>query len=123
MKQVLQHILRHKREYAERPFFRFLRDDALTPRARLAFFPCMAPFIMAFGDLNRHVLRDEESDDPWQRILNAHSREDDHHWPWYLEDYAKLGFDTPAAPSVPATPSMSAPARRKSHGTGASHTA
>ena len=99
MKQVLQHILRHKREYAERPFFRFLRDDALTPRARLAFFPCMAPFIMAFGDLNRHVLRVEPTADAHQLRVNAHTFEDDHHWPWYLEDWVKLGHDAPRRPS------------------------
>jgi len=42
----------------------------------------MAPFILAFSDLSRFVLRDEASKDPHQ-----------HHWPWYLEDFTKLGFD------------------------------
>jgi hypothetical protein len=55
----------------------------------------MAPFILSFGDLNRHVLRLEPSSDPYQRIINAHTYEDDHHWPWYLEDFAKLGHDRP----------------------------
>ena len=53
----------------------------------------MAPFILAFGDLNKHVLRDETSTDPYQKMVNAHSHEDDHHWPWYLDDFALLGFD------------------------------
>jgi hypothetical protein len=26
-------------------------------------------------------------------MVNTHSFEDDHHWPWYLEDFTKLGFD------------------------------
>lgn len=98
MKTVLQHILRRKREYARAPFFDFLRDERLTVAERLAFYPCMAPFILAFGDLNRYVLRDEPSDDPHQRIINAHTHEDDHHWPWYLEDFAKLGHDRPGRP-------------------------
>ncbi len=98
MKTVLQHILRRKRAYARLPFFDFLRDDTLPVRDRLAFSPCMAPFILSFGDLNRFVLRVEPSDDPHQRMLNAHSHEDDHHWPWYLEDFAKLGHDVPASP-------------------------
>ena len=98
MKTVLQHILRRKREYARAPFFDFLRDESLSVGERLAFYPCMAPFILAFGDLNRYVLRDEPSDDPHQRIINAHTYEDDHHWPWYLEDFAKLGHDQPAHP-------------------------
>jgi hypothetical protein len=93
MKHVLQHILRRKRAYAELPFFDHLRDDTLPARARLAFFPCMAPFIMSFGDLNRHMLRVEPTDDPYLAMINAHTYEDDHHWPWYLEDFVKLGHD------------------------------
>lgn len=98
MKPVLQHIFSRKRAYARLPFFDFLRDDTLAVRERLAFYPCMAPFILSFGDLNRYVLRVEPSDDPHQRMLNAHSHEDDHHWPWYLEDFAKLGHDAAATP-------------------------
>lgn len=99
MKPVLKHIQGHKRRYAALPFFAFLRDDRLSPHERLAFFPCMAPFIMSFGDLNRHVMREEPTDDPYQKMLNAHSVEDDHHWPWYLEDFAKLDHDQPRAPT------------------------
>lgn len=93
MKNVLKHIFRRKREYSHLPFFDFLRDDSLSATGRLSFFPCMAPFILSFGDFNRHVLRTEPTSDPYLQMLNAHSYEDDHHWPWYLEDYAKLGHD------------------------------
>jgi hypothetical protein len=99
MKPVLQHILQRKRHYAALPFFDFLRNDTLGIAERLAFYPCMAPFIMSFGDLNRHVLRVEPSSDPHQQLINAHTHEDDHHWPWYLEDFSKLGFDVAALPS------------------------
>jgi hypothetical protein len=99
MKTVLQQILRLKHRYQTRPFFDFLRDERLTPRQRLAFFPCMAPFILAFGDLNRHVLREEPTSDPHQHLINQHTLEDDHHWPWYLEDLTKLGHDAPRPPS------------------------
>ncbi len=103
MKSVLVHILRRKRDYAKLPFFDFLRDASIAPRERLAFMPAMANFIMDFGDFNRHVLRDDSADDhPYQRMLNQHAREDDHHWPWYLEDFVKLGFDT----DVPASEVM-----------------
>lgn len=93
MKPVLQHILKLKRDYARLPFFDFLRDETLSARERLAFFPCMASFIMSFGDLNRYVLRVEPSGDVHQKMINAHTYEDDHHWPWYLEDWVKLGHD------------------------------
>ena len=82
-----------KRAYSTLPFFDFLRDDSIPPRERLGFVPCMAPFIMDFGDLNTYVLRDESSDDPHQVLVNLHSYEDDHHWPWYLEDLTLLGHD------------------------------
>lgn len=100
MKPVLQHTFQLKQRYARLPFFDFLRDAGRPAAARLSFLPGMAPFILAFGDLNRYVLRVEPTTDPWQAMINAHTYEDDHHWPWYLEDYAKLGHDlTPQAPS------------------------
>jgi len=93
MKPILQHIFWLKREYARLPFFEHLRNDKLSAVERLSFFPCMAPFILSFGDLNRYVLRVEPTTDPYQAMINAHTYEDDHHWPWYLEDFAKLGHD------------------------------
>ena len=93
MKAVMRELAQAKRHYSKLPLFEFLRCESIAPRDRLAFFPCMAPFILAFSDLNRFVLRDEASLDTHQHLVNEHTREDDHHWPWYLEDLAKLGFD------------------------------
>jgi hypothetical protein len=93
MKRILVEILKEKKQYATLPFFSFLRDERLTPRQRIAFYPHMAYFILAFGDLNALVLRRDSDGDPLQDLVNAHTREDDHHWAWYLEDYRKLGFD------------------------------
>ncbi len=93
MKAVLRELAQAKRHYSKLPFFEFLRCESIAPRDRLAFFPAMAPFILAFSDLNRFVLRDEASRDPYQQLVNDHTEENDHHWPWYLEDLGKLGFD------------------------------
>jgi hypothetical protein len=93
MKQVLRHIFGKKRSYAQLPFFTWMRDEGLGARERLAFYPCMAPFILGFGDLNKFVLRADRPGDALQDMVNAHTLEDDHHWPWYLEDFRKLGFD------------------------------
>lgn len=79
MKSVSQHILRRKRDYTRLPFFDFLRDNGLSPRQRLSFFPCMMPFILSFGDPNRHVMRTEPTDDSYLKMINAHTYEDDHH--------------------------------------------
>jgi hypothetical protein len=99
MKEVLRHIFDKKRAYSTLPLFEWMRDERLDPRERLAFYPCMAPFILSFGDLNKFVLREEHPADVYQEMVNAHTREDDHHWPWYLEDFAKLGFDAQIPPS------------------------
>src|SRR5688572_26780725 len=93
MRTVMKEIFQAKKRYSMLPLFEFMRDEALTPRERLGFFPCMAPFILAFGDLNKYVMRDERSNDRHQHLVNAHTYEDDHHWPWYLEDMTALGFD------------------------------
>lgn len=93
MKTILAAIMKHKKAYAKLPLFQFLRNEELSAWERVAFYPCMAGFILSFGDLNRYVMRDETSTDPLQKLVNEHSYEDDHHWPWYLEDLSKLGFD------------------------------
>jgi hypothetical protein len=93
MHTVMQAIFRAKKNFGKEPFFAFLQDDSRSVRDRLEFYPCMAHFILAFGDLNKYVLRDNLSLDPHQQMVNAHTYEDDHHWPWYLEDLANLGFD------------------------------
>jgi len=93
MKAVMRELAQAKRHYSGLPLFEFLRTGSIPARDRLAFYPCMAPFILAFSDLNRFVLRDAASDDPYQKLINELTYEDDHHWPCYLDDFAKLGFD------------------------------
>jgi len=97
MKAVMRELAQARRHYSRLPLFEFLRTESIAPRDRLAFYPCMAPFILAFSDLNRFVLRVENSQDPHQLLINEHTHEDDHHWPWYLEDFTKLGFDRTAS--------------------------
>lgn len=99
MKAVLKKIFVMKRQYNELPLFQFMRDERIDAAKRLSFFPCMAHFILSFGDLNKYVLREEPAKDEWQEKVNAHTYEDDHHWPWYLEDFQKLGFDLPTRPT------------------------
>jgi len=92
---VLAHVLRRKRAYDRLPLFDRLRDERLPAQARLAFMPALAFFIMAFADLNRYVLRRVPAADVHQERVNAHTYEDDHHWPWFLEDLEKLGWSRP----------------------------
>ena len=99
MKSVLQHIFEKKRDYARLPLFAHIRNPQLEPISRLGFYPAMAFFILSFGDLNKYLLRYEQPKDPHEEMVNVHTFEDDHHWPWYLEDLTKLGFDNIVAGS------------------------
>ncbi|MEZ4362460.1 MAG: hypothetical protein R3B48_19880 [Kofleriaceae bacterium] len=99
MKDVLAKIFARKRQYNHLPLFKFMRDKNIDAAKRLSFYPCMAHFILSFGDLNKYILRSEPAHDKWQKMVNVHTYEDDHHWPWYLEDLQKLGYDLPTRPS------------------------
>lgn len=96
MKTVLKHIFEKKREYQRLPLFERMRDEGIDALDRLAFYPCMAHFILTFGDINKYMLRYETAETLHHSMVNTHTLEDDHHWPWYLEDLAKLGFDVEA---------------------------
>ena len=93
MKYVLKKVLENKKAYSNLPLFQYMRDSSLTEEERLGFYPCMAHFILSFGDINKYMLRQEPASNPYQQQVNLHTYEDDHHWPWYLEDFTKLGFD------------------------------
>ncbi|MCA9699813.1 MAG: hypothetical protein KC431_19975 [Myxococcales bacterium] len=99
MKTVLAHIFACKRHYAQLPLFQHMRDQSLDARERLAFYPAMAHFILSFDDINKYMLRYDDARSPLATMINGHTFEDDHHWPWYLEDLEKLGFDTTASGS------------------------
>jgi hypothetical protein len=94
VEEILAFIEKKKCEFSQLPFFEYLHDQSISPRQRLAFAPCAAPFVMSFGELNRTVFRDEPTNDPIQKIINKHTYEDDHHWLWFLEDLEKLGFNS-----------------------------
>ncbi|WP_019500716.1 hypothetical protein [Pseudanabaena sp. PCC 6802] len=99
MKRVLNKILEKKQTYTNLPLFQFMRDSSLTEEERMAFYPCMAHFILSFSDINKYMLREEPATDAYQQRVNIHTYEDDHHWPWYLEDFTKLGFDRLCSPT------------------------
>jgi hypothetical protein len=97
MKAVMRELVQARRHYSRLPLFEFLRDESIAARDRLAFYPCMAPFVLALSDLHRIVLRDETTDDLYQKLVNDRTYADDYHWSRYLEDLAKLGFDRGAS--------------------------
>ena len=53
----------------------------------------MAHFVFSFMDVNRFVLRDEANPHPHQQLVNIHTQEDAHHWPWYLNDLEAMELD------------------------------
>ncbi|MBD2204364.1 hypothetical protein H6G33_33580 [Calothrix sp. FACHB-1219] len=93
MKDVLALIEIKKQELEQLPLLKFMQDESLEPLQRLSFAPCLTPFAMNFGDLNKYVLRQEPTNSRVQEIINIHTYEDDHHWIWFLEDMKRLGLD------------------------------
>ena len=93
MEAVLAAIAERKEAFARLPLFAFLQDESIEPEQRLAFYPCMAHWIMSFADLNKYFLRSEPAGDEYQARVNAYSHEDDDHWGLYLEDFRKLGCE------------------------------
>ncbi len=93
MKEVLALIKKKKREFAQLKLFQYLQDQSIDPKQRLAWAPCLAPFAMGFGQLNKYDLRKEPTNNPIQKLINKHTYEDDHHWIWFLEDIEKLGLN------------------------------
>ena len=89
MKEVLELIEHKKQEFAQLEIFEFLQDKSIDPRQRLAFAPCITPFVMNIWEVNKYFFRKEPTNDPIQALINVHSYEDDHHF----EDMEKLGFN------------------------------
>ncbi len=94
MKNVLEYLHNATRKYEKHDFFRYLENSETDALEQLAIFKQAAFFIMAFGDINAFGLRERSSHDTWQKMVNRHTTEDDHHWPWYLADIKSLGLDS-----------------------------
>jgi len=94
MQKILSLIEEKNKEYAQLPFFRFLEDKTIDPIKRLSFAPCIAHFILSFGDLNKYVFRENQPVTKLEYMINEHTYEDDHHWPWFITDLEKLGFNS-----------------------------
>ncbi len=94
MQEVFSLIEEKNHEYAKLPLFNFLDDKTIDPRKRLSFAPCIAHFIMSFGDLNKYVFRESHPVTQIEHMINEHTYEDDHHWPWFVTDLEKLGFNS-----------------------------
>ncbi|WP_066423610.1 hypothetical protein [Anabaena sp. 4-3] len=93
MKEILALITTKKQEFAQLPLLKFMQDQSIDPRKRLAWGKCATPFIMGFSDLNKYGFRDLNSNAPIQVLINKHTEQDDYHWRWFLSDIEKLGFD------------------------------
>lgn len=93
MKRALTYIDEKNAAFGRHPMFDFLKDESLPAEQRLVFAPYMAHFVFSFMDINRFVLRDLSCNDEYQHLVNIHTDEDSHHWPWYLNDLKKLQMD------------------------------
>lgn len=95
MKSILELIEQKNREYAQLPFFKYMEDESIDPRQRLAFAPVITPLALEFSELCKRVLRDEPTTNYVQEMVNLHTHEEHFHWQWLLEDMEKMGIDYP----------------------------
>jgi len=93
MKKIIERIEQRTAEFSELPLFAFLRDGTIDVKKRLSFAPSVAHFVMSFANLYDFVLQVKPPGDAYQELVNAHAREDENHWRWFLDDLDKLGFD------------------------------
>jgi hypothetical protein len=92
MNEILELVAQREAEFVQLPFFHYLADGTLPPRQRLLWTPWVAHIALGFGDMWSSILRREPTTDPIQARINQHTREDEHHWKWYLGDMQRLGF-------------------------------
>ncbi len=93
MKQVFEHIKQTSAAFEGRPLFRYLRDESLSARERLAFVPCMSHFVMTFADLYHFFLTEETPKDHYHELVNTHLAEEGTHWKWFLADLTNMNLD------------------------------
>lgn len=93
MKNMLEYIDKKNEEFGQRKIFAWLKDPKVKPEERFSFAPYMAHFVFSFMDINRFILRDINDSDDLQKLVNIHTNEDSHHWPWYLEDIKRMKLD------------------------------
>lgn len=95
MREIQELIDAKKREFAKLPLFSFMRRKELDPWQRVAWAPAFAPYVHAFGDINKYVFPIHPADTQLKRMINNHAKEDGTHWHWFLKDIDTLGFNNP----------------------------
>ncbi len=69
VQDILDIIEIKKAEFARSPLFQIMQDSSISPLQRLGFSPCIAHFIMRFGNLNKYLFRDESSNELVQNMI------------------------------------------------------
>ncbi len=90
---ILSLIEAKKEEFTQLPLFEFIRSNEVKPEQKLVWIPAFAPLAMSFGDIWKHIIRKEYSQDPIQKIINKHASEDAHHWQWFPSDVEHWQFN------------------------------
>ncbi|MEG4422100.1 hypothetical protein QUA70_26465 [Microcoleus sp. LAD1_D5] len=93
MKTLLDIIEKKNQEFAQLPFFEYMKDESVEPRQKLAFAPVITPLALEFSELCKRVLRQEPTTNKIQEMVNRHTYEEHFHWQWLLEDMEKMGMN------------------------------
>jgi hypothetical protein len=89
VRSVLDRIESHKHCLAHGDLFRWLGDEAIDGRRRLAFAPAMLYYLMGFKDVLAALQRAAPGGG-FDEAIRAYCGEDAEHWRWYLTDLELL---------------------------------
>jgi hypothetical protein len=93
MKDLLTIIEKKNQEFAQLPFFEYMKDESVEPQQKLAFAPVVPSLALGFSELCKRVLRQEPTTNKIQEMVNKHTYEEHFHWQWLLEDIEKMGIN------------------------------
>lgn len=91
MEPIIQILDIRKAALKQSALCEFLRNEEYSVSMKLSFAPAMLFFAMGFKDI-LDTLKDENTDDPLQKVVNVHCEEDSTHWEWYLNDLLRIPF-------------------------------
>ncbi|HLP87998.1 MAG TPA: hypothetical protein VK184_05250 [Nostocaceae cyanobacterium] len=92
VQSLLEKIADHREEIAKGKLFQWLSDESIDGYHRLSFTPNCLSYLMGFKDV-LSLLRRPNPENELETAINAYCAEDGEHWPWYLKDMEKLGFN------------------------------
>ncbi|VAW73152.1 hypothetical protein MNBD_GAMMA13-480 [hydrothermal vent metagenome] len=93
MKEILDYRDVKQNELRAHTFFKWMNSEGPPLNDKFQFMPIMIIFVMNFRDMNKWVIRFDDSDNELKAVINSSTTEDETHSRLFLEDWRKFHFD------------------------------